>query len=341
MMNTTIGNDLSEAENFTNMTSTDTKKSSVANFHSIIIVCLALSMICLLIIGVVYSIITDFRNIHGKILLSLSGNLGVTYTFLILDLMFRRKFSPIACLSIGFVIHITFLATFFWTNIMAYDAWRTITRMKPKKIRTNKKRYLCYAAYAWGATLLISLPAVIFDNTDFIPVKYRPNMGVKRCWLSGTPAFLIYFNSPVGLVLFTNLIFFLMTIKTLIQLRNTTMILHVNKDKQRFYLYIKLFLIMGLIWITEYIPWLSGIYKLYAIAGILNSLHGVYLFVIFICKRSVFRSLRDLYKGTKVDNSKSRKISQPTLGTSVKGSSNSVFYCSSSSENTEKVRITS
>lgn len=338
MMNVTIKDDSSNVtENFTNNTfSNGVGESSVAKYHFLIILCLLLSLVCLLAIAIVYNIITEFKNIHGKILLSLCGSLAVTYILLILDLMFRKKFSELLCISVGFIIHITFLATFFWTNIMAYDVWRTISRMKPKRITSNSRRYLYYSLYAWGATLFISLPALILDNTNLVPLRYRPNMGVKRCWLSGTPAFLMYFNGPVGVVLITNLIFFIMTIWTLIQFRNTTMILQVKKDKKRFYLYIKLFLIMGLIWITEFIPWLSGIYKLYAIAGILNSLHGVYLFFIFVCKRKVFKSLRDMRKNNAA-NSNSGKISQPTLGTSFKKNS-TVFYCSNNSDNVESFR---
>ena len=57
----------------------------------------------------------------------------------------------------------------------------------------------------------------------------------------------------------------------------------------RFRLCIKLVLIMGLVWITEFIPLVTGIYFLYAVAGMLNCLHGVYFFFIFACKKRTFR----------------------------------------------------
>lgn len=57
----------------------------------------------------------------------------------------------------------------------------------------------------------------------------------------------------------------------------------------RFRLCIKLVLIMGLVWITEFIPLITGIYYLYAVAGMLNCLHGVYFFFIFACKKRTFK----------------------------------------------------
>lgn len=335
-MNVTVGvNELTE--NFTNITHSVDIERSGSKYYFIIVICLILSLICLLVIAVVYNIIKEFKNLHGKILLSLCGCLAITYTFLIFDLMLRRKFATSICISVGYVIHVTFLATFFWTNIMAYDVWRTISGMKPKRTVTSKRRYLYYALYAWIATLFASLPALVLDNTDLVPFEYRPNVGIKRCWLSGTPAFLIYFNGPVGLILFANLIFFILTVWTLLKFSNTTKILQIKKDKKRFYLYIKLFLIMGMIWITEFIPWISGIYKLYTVAGILNSLHGVYLFFIFICKRKILRNLRYI-RQNKTISSKSPKISHLTLGASFKNSS-SVFYCSSCSDNIENYTV--
>lgn len=60
----------------------------------------------------------------------------------------------------------------------------------------------------------------------------------------------------------------------------------------RFYLYVKLSVVMGVIWVFEFIPWITGYYRLYGLAGMLNSLHGIYLFFIFVFKRKTLAKLR-------------------------------------------------
>lgn len=49
---------------------------------------------------------------------------------------------------------------------------------------------------------------------------------------------------------------------------------------------------MGIIWVFEFIPWITGYHKLYGLAGLLNSLHGLYLFFIFVFKRKTLSHMQ-------------------------------------------------
>lgn len=58
-------------------------------------------------------------------------------------------------------------------------------------------------------------------------------------------------------------------------------------------LYGKLFLLMGITWITEIISWAVGGPEYYwYFSDILNLLRAVFIFILFICKKSVYGSLK-------------------------------------------------
>lgn len=61
----------------------------------------------------------------------------------------------------------------------------------------------------------------------------------------------------------------------------------------RFRVIFSLFILMGVSWTTEIISFVSGgSFEVWAIPDILNILTGFFIFVIFVCKESVWRSLQ-------------------------------------------------
>ncbi|GFS47869.1 probable G-protein coupled receptor Mth-like 1 [Trichonephila inaurata madagascariensis] len=265
------------------------QKPVLSKYYPFLAAELGLSILCSIILILVYIIIGEHRTIPGKNVITISLCLIVTYILLIIDLLMRNRIPHAICFTMGVTVQTTFLATFFWTNVMSYDIMRTMASVKLDSVRTSK--FWKYSAYAWLMTFLCVVPAVVIDLSDFVPAEYKPKFGLKKCWLTGQLAYLVYFNLPVGLTLAANCIFFVLTARTIVRVRNATTILAANRHTKRFRLCMKLVLIMGLVWIAEFIPWLTGIYYLYAVAGLLNCLHGVYLFLIFACKRRILKQV--------------------------------------------------
>ncbi|GFT86220.1 g-protein coupled receptor Mth2 [Nephila pilipes] len=274
------------------------------------------SCLCLIFSIAVYAILPEFRNVNGKNLISMSSCLLTTFLMLILDLIIRNYAPFQVCFTIAMIIHVTFLGTFFWTNVMAFDIWKTLTEMKSKgEVKKHSKKYLKYSIYAWTATILTSLPAAIFEATDWVPWTYRPKFGVTRCWLSDATAFYYYFNLPVGVILACNLVMFILIVRKLRIIKKMTAILNVKQQQERTNLYFKLFLVMGITWSTEFLPWVTGIPGLYALAGMLTALHGCFLFFIFICKKRILTTFfHRIRYGKKLSSSTPNTSStQPTL----------------------------
>lgn len=304
-----------------------TSNSAIANLYSVIVTAMISSIICLILSIRIYCILPEFKNVHGKNLISLSSCLLTTYILLCLDIVLRLHISYSFCFAIAFVIHVTFLATFFWTNVMAFDIWNNMTSMKAKsEVKSTSRKHAKYSVYAWSGTALTALPAVVFESTNLISEQYRPQFGVKRCWLSGRTAFTYYFNLPVGVILLGNLILFSLTIRRLWLIKKTTAILQMKQQKNRFNLYLKLFLVMGIIWFSEFLPWITGIYQLYAAAGLLTAMHGDFLFIIFILRKRVLRQLKERRMGKSA--SQMHSTSQPSSSNCILHST-SQFYTES------------
>ncbi|CAL1265661.1 unnamed protein product [Larinioides sclopetarius] len=301
--------------NLTNSTVSLAKNRNISGFYPIIIIEMIASCLCLIFSIIVYAILPEFKNVHGKNLISMSSCMLITFLMLILDLIIRKRVPFEACFTLALIIHVTFIATFFWTNVMAFDIWRTLTDLKAKsEVKNNSRKYLKYSIYAWTATILTTLPAVILDLTDLASKDHRPKFGVRRCWLSGTTAFIYYFNLPVGIILFCNLVMFLLIVRKLRILKKMTAILNVKQEQEKFYLYLKLFLVMGITWATEFLPWVTGVYWLYIIAGMLTALHGCVLFFIFVCKKRILRTfVQKIRQGNKFSTSTPSTSSQQTL----------------------------
>lgn len=226
-------------ETSTNFTSTNfnasfnssVKKPPLSKYYPILAAELGLSILCSAILIFVYVIIGEHRTLPGKNVISISLCLIVTYILLMVDLLMRNMIPYDICFAMGVTVQTFFLATFFWTNVMSYDIMRTMASVKNDSERSSK--FWIYSIYAWTMTLLCIVPAVILDRSDLVPPAYKPQFGVKKCWLSGQIAFLVYFNAPVGLTLAANCVFFALTARTIVRVRSATALLATNRHKKR------------------------------------------------------------------------------------------------------------
>ncbi|XP_022664299.1 G-protein coupled receptor Mth-like isoform X2 [Varroa jacobsoni] len=272
-------------------------RNELKEYFPIVVALMCTSLVLLLAVVLVYTTVAKLRTTHGKNVITLSVCFVVVYIGLLLDLVGRDLLSPAVCLSVSIVQHGMFLAVFFWTNVMAYDIWQAIGTLTPYRTHPTlrKDKYFSYSLYAWIMTLSMVLTAVLLDFTDLIEHWYRPHFGEGKCWLNGYLAYVLYFIMPVGLILTCNGVIFALTASSLHKAKTTTLvnIFQAAQHRRIFHLYMKLSLIMGIIWTLEFIPWLTGYHRLYVVVGLLNCLHGLYLFVIFLCKRRVWIAFRD------------------------------------------------
>ncbi|XP_023217774.1 G-protein coupled receptor Mth2-like [Centruroides sculpturatus] len=289
------GTTLPEVTKINNETSIN-KCPTLEIIQPIIATAIVLSVVCLIITIIVYILVSESKTLHGKILISLSACLGTMYSLLFLAVYLQPYLTITLCVTMGTVTYIMFIATFYWLNVMTYDLWKTVSSTTASTNSRHSKKYLRYSAYAWTSTIITCIPMIIVQNTNLVPEKYHPGIGEVSCWFKGYTAPLIYMSIPIGIILFSNIVMFILTTKTLVQIDNMTQKFQLRQNKIQFKLYLKLFLIMGLSWMTDFIPSMFDNCHIYLITDTFNALHGLFLFLIFICKKKILKPIFDFCK---------------------------------------------
>lgn len=73
---------------------------------------------------IVYAVLPELRNIHGKCLLCYLFFLTVAYSSLsLLKLKGNQYVEPTICRSFGFLAYFSFLCAFLWLNVISFDLW--------------------------------------------------------------------------------------------------------------------------------------------------------------------------------------------------------------------------
>ncbi|XP_020295646.1 G-protein coupled receptor Mth2-like isoform X8 [Pseudomyrmex gracilis] len=254
---------------------------------------------------IVYWLLPDLRNLHGWTLRGYVGCLAMAYSLLgVLQLTPQDQLSNIICIGLAFVIHFSFLASFFWLNVMCFDIWWTFggfRSLQGSVKQREKKKFIMYSIYAWGSASIFTLVCAIMDFVPSMPKKFiRPEFGAERCWFSTDSAKALYFYGPMSLTVLCNICLFISTALKIVRhkkdtahhLRSSESRRH-DDNKQWFNLYLKLFIVMGINWSMEIVSWLfkSAPAYVWYLTDLTNTLQGLIIFIIFVWKEKIKRLL--------------------------------------------------
>ena len=141
-----------------------------------------LSIACLTVTLITYLIFAVLRNLPGLNLMALALT-TLTYQITFLSgVNERTAVKEIACTAIAIFIHFLILASFFWTNVMAWDIYKTFGR-KTLFTRVRPKRYFVrYLLYSYGSPFLIVSFALMCEYSDIIP-GFQVGYGEYSCWI--------------------------------------------------------------------------------------------------------------------------------------------------------------
>ena len=181
------------------------------------------------------------------------------------------------CLGIGYLTLYSFTAFSFWINAMAANIFFKFSSMlSMSSSEASGWKLFLYPGYAQGMPLVLCLVVGLLDKFGSCEIT-RPHMGTSQCFLGKpwgehleetnqttgqwmaffySPEF-IYFYSVVLALQAANVIFFLLTVYYLVQhWRNSAGIIK-TETKGNFIIVLKLFFIMGIPWLGEFISHLT------------------------------------------------------------------------------------
>lgn len=206
------------------------------------------------------------------------------------------------CVIIASLMHLFFLAAFFWLNTMCFNIWWTFRDFRPTSLEKGQEmfRLRIYWVYAWGVPAIIAGVAAILDqipsqgpNDKFL----RPKFGEIRCWFAGDMEILTYFFGPIGILLCINLLLFASTARQLTcglwkrdDVKSTTERAALGR------VCLKLVIVMGVTWVADIISWLVGgpVYVWY-LTDLINALQGVFIFIVVGCQPQVWSAVKRIW----------------------------------------------
>ncbi|XP_050514677.1 G-protein coupled receptor Mth2-like isoform X11 [Diabrotica virgifera virgifera] len=282
----------------------------VRYMRNIQVIGMIISMPFLLLTFLVYLLLPE-RNLHRRALMSYVFTLLAAYITLVTIQLYSGQFPDTTCHVLGYLIIFFFLVSFFWMNVMCVDMWLAFSGMRTflSKKTAERKRFIIYCIYAWGMPIVHVLIVFLINHYGSTDTSWNPQIGVKRCFLGeGMPTF-YYFYLPMAILIGINITLFVLTTVRIQKIKKETSMLKqtdsrrhtYEDDKQKFNLYLKLMFAMGVNWITELVSWAvdyafseTPAYVWY-ITDFTNAMYGVLIFLIFVFKKKIWRSLKKKY----------------------------------------------
>ncbi|XP_039309690.1 G-protein coupled receptor Mth isoform X2 [Solenopsis invicta] len=292
---------------------TETYKNADWWFAILVVKCIFLLMTLL-----VYAYLPNLQNIHGKTVICYVSSILLTTTCTFISNWYvnvGHKLQKTSCKVLAYIGFFFFHAIFFWLNVLCFDIWRTFGSVRENmniKDRKNTKRLLLYCLHGWGIPLLFSIFIIVADNTDFLPEYLAPDIGNIGCTLSyrynwNNYSDLIFAYGPQTIVTISNVLFFILTAKYYNTVKAD--IKNINTDprskqfdsiKNRFIMFAKLFIVMGMQWIFETVNYFLkkflGSYHhvkvFFYLILVLDCLEGLLIFIIFVMKKTVYQAIR-------------------------------------------------
>ena len=244
------------------------------------IVCLSLSIIALTLRLVLHCVLSDGGPARLQVSLAVSLLLAMV-TFLLSPLFLN--YFPV-CYTVAVLIHWAFLAAFCWMTVIGWDILNMFKATSDfERIGQGNKKFVFYSLYSWGFPTIVCCIALAVDHSN-VDLIWRPAFAKKLCWFSGKVGLLIFFVSPVALQILINIIIFIACCFYLQRSKmpdgRTTMEQH--EERQRFWLYLKLLILMGITWVVGFLVIPLDIDVLWYIFIIINASQGILLLIVYV-----------------------------------------------------------
>ncbi|XP_061496511.1 uncharacterized protein LOC1276880 [Anopheles gambiae] len=296
----------------------------VLAMHRMYSIGIILSLPFLVATFVVYALLPEMQNIPGKSLMCYVACLTVGYLLLALMRFSVYSYRSGWCVATGYLVYAALLASFFWLNVMAFDIFWTFGGSRGRS--SERRKFLYYSLYGWGAPLVIVALVALLDNTEFVHESMRPQIGAEQCFVSTEMLIgFLYMYLPMLLLVSANVTFFAVTAYRIFRMEQATASAlsgesrrhtKYEKDRNRYSLYLRLFIIMGVTWTVEFVTWLvrEPSWLIYLV-DICNCLTGIFIFVLFVWKQKVKQLLLKRFGFSQASASRNDQHTNSTIST--------------------------
>ena len=274
-----------------------------------------ISLLSLIVLVAGFIVFKKHETLPGKNIMFLSCSMALAHlTQFILILVSKTAW---ACRTGAVVLHWSLLLAFASMAVLAYDSFRTFSKLRPSDPTLNRKRFKRNLIGSFAFATVIVFICLMID----IPGERFAGYGLNGvCFLSRFWANLFAFVVPVAAILLSNIVLLTITIIKLRKIKESTekalksAASAPNKRKKIVLsaLVLKLSILFGLGWILAFIDSLhynKGLRYLYTI---LIALQGFLVFLCFGCHHQCWVALK-----TKICKAHRRLPSQSATDTTL------------------------
>ncbi|XP_068230172.1 uncharacterized protein [Palaemon carinicauda] len=281
-------------------------------------ICFVLSLIFLMIIIVCHLLVPRLLANGGLHQLCYVIVLSIAYATNFSVNVFHDTLSDSVCFNLVYAHLFGFLATFFWLNVMCFEIWRKIRRLKSyRPCKSYPDKY--YMMYGWGIPSLLCVTTILTEKCTFIDFcgVITDRIDIWENLFREDIALLVYLHGPIVVLFLFNSVFLVLTyINYKIMLRNyeetandlkelgagaireqrikpscipwRQVTDHVHELNQK----LKIFILMVTCWGSEILSWKIPLSELRALTETLNSLQGFFLFIILLSNSNKRKHLK-------------------------------------------------
>uniref|UniRef100_A0A182JSW5 G-protein coupled receptors family 2 profile 2 domain-containing protein n=1 Tax=Anopheles christyi TaxID=43041 RepID=A0A182JSW5_9DIPT len=240
-----------------------------------------ISVFFLLVTLYIYYIIPDLRETQDKVTSAAVASLAVFMFLLSLVQLWVSLTHTAFCTVIAFLMYFFLISYFAWLNMVMANVWK-LTVARRWKIR-ERSWYILNHIYAITVAVTLTTMVYIYHS------RY-PTLGEISCWFRTEREQSYFVYLPLSVMLSINIFLF---VWTSLHLHASGDDLSPDRKKSLRYkcmLYLKLFLLSGLIWVFEILSFhmSEGLVPqswFWIIVDAVNCLHGVLIFFVLIVWR--------------------------------------------------------
>lgn len=132
----------------------------------------------------------------------------------IAELLFLVGYSAqgnyVPCVIFSCLTYCFFTVAFFWMNVISFDTCRAF--YSHTRFRATTKTLIYYIIYATGLPLVMSAVALVVNQLSPATFPLSPAFGTGRCWFNNKWGLVMFFISPVILILISNICLYVVSI---------------------------------------------------------------------------------------------------------------------------------
>ncbi|KAH9520288.1 Adhesion G protein-coupled receptor E3 [Bulinus truncatus] len=256
------------------------------SLYVITVLCLSVSMLCLVVTVISYACFQKLRSTAGIHNMFLSSSLLLAQCLLLA--ISHLKPPGRICTVLAVFTHYTWLCMFAWTFICCFHMYTVFTAKNRTTHNSidSRSQLIKRIAFSLLVPAVIVVMVVVADYS--VSDGKRMGYGHKTCFLNSVELTSISLATPLSVVLLSNTFFFISSVLEIYKIKRLQMTeTFKSTDRSELYIYIKLSTVTGVFWVLALLGEGLNNDPLRYLSAVMNGLQGFFIFLSYVCNRRV------------------------------------------------------